>query len=161
MLKKLVYSIVNAAFAEPLVESIVYGDVYRLNQLPHIKYGVVTIEPLLTTQGENLLDWRFRLVYTDRLTNSKNNTLDVQSTGIDILHDVVTALGELDLGIETATYQTYTQRFKDECAGAYVELTVQAPRNFTCVARGGGDFNVDFNEDFTIYKSIWNSNTNE
>ena len=155
MLKKLVYSIVDAAFREPLNQTVVYGDIYRLNKLPHIKYGVVAIEPLGSTQGEYMMDWRFRLVYTDRLMSGQKNTLDVQNTGIDVLHNMMLTLENKDIDIESTNYQTYTQRFKDECAGAYLEVTLQAPRNYVCMPELGGDFSVDFNDDFLIYRPDW------
>lgn len=152
MLKKIIYFLVQAAKAQPNLNTVMLHDVYRLNHIPDIRYGAFVIE---TEQGihtvpDSVLRFNFTLYYVDRLTIDKKNMLDAQSTGIDVLHNILVSLPE-EIDLITSTYRVFDQRFKDDCAGAYVNVTLDVPVNYNCVdALGGGDFNLDFNEDFLI-----------
>ena len=152
MLKQIIYLLVQAAKAQPNLNTVMLHDVYRLNHLPDIRYGAFVIE---TEQGvhtvpDSVLRFTFTLYYVDRLTRDKKNMLDAQSTGIDVLHNILVSLPE-EIDVQTSTYRVFDQKFKDECAGAYVQVTLDVPINYNCVDEiRGADFNLDFNEDFLI-----------
>lgn len=152
MLKKIIYYLVQAAKGQPNLNTVMLHDIYRLNHLPDIRYGAFVIE---TEQGVNTLPnslfrFNFVLYYVDRLTVDKKNMLDVQSTGIDVLHNILVSLPE-EIDLITSTYRVFDQKFKDDCAGAYATVTLDVPANYDCVdLPKGGDFNLDFNEDFLI-----------
>ena len=152
MLKQIIYLLVQAAKAQPNLNTVMLHDVYRLNHLPNIRYGAFVIE---TEQGvhtvpDSVLRFTFTLYYVDRLTRDKKNMLDAQSTGIDVLHNILVSLPE-EIDVQTSTYRVFDQKFKDECAGAYVQVTLDVPINYNCVDEvRGADFNLDFNEDFLI-----------
>ena len=152
MLKKIIYFLVQAAKNQPNLNTVMLHDIYRLNHLPNIRYGTFVIE---TEQGihtvpDSVFRFNFVLYYVDRLTIDKKNMLDAQSTGIDVLHNILVSLPE-EVDLITSTYRVFDQKFKDDCAGAYVNVTLEVPVNYNCVdIPGGGDFNLDFNEDFLI-----------
>ncbi len=152
MLKRIIYYLVQAAKNQPNLNTVMLHDIYRLNHLPDIRYGafVIETEQGVSTLPSSLFRFNFVLYYVDRLTVDKKNMLDVQSTGIDVLHNILVGLPE-EIDIITSTYRVFDQRFKDDCAGAYVNVTLDVPSNYDCVdLLGGGDFNLDFNEDFLI-----------
>lgn len=152
MLKKIIYYLVQAAKAQPNLNTVMLHDIYRLNHLPDIKYGAFVIETeqgIHTVPPESLFRFTFTLYYVDRLTINKKNMLDAQSTGIDVLHNILVSLPE-EVDLISSTYRVFDQRFKDDCAGAYVNVTLDVPVNYNCVDDRGGDFNIDFNEDFLI-----------
>lgn len=153
MLKRIIYQLVEEARKEPNLRTFLFHDVYRLNHLPDIRYGALVVE---TESGQvstpdNFFRFNMILYYVDRLTINKDNMLDAQSTGIDVLHDILVKLPE-EIDVLTSTYRVFDQKFKDDCAGAYVNVTLQVPINYTCGEdeKIGGDFNIDFNEDFLI-----------
>ena len=152
MLKEFVYLIVKAAKAQPNLRTFLLHDVYRLNHLPNIVYGALVLE---TEQGvmvgEDIIRFNFILYYVDRLTANKDNMLDAQSTGIDVLHNIIKSLPE-EIDMISSTYRVFDQKFKDDCAGAYVNVTLDMPVRSICgEVPGDGDFNLDFNEDFLLY----------
>lgn len=152
MLKRIIYYLVQGAKAQPNLRTVLLHDIYRLNHLPDIKYGSFVIETIQATNNvpSSLFTFNFRLYYVDRLTENRDNMLDAQSTGIDVLHNILVSLPE-EVDLISQTYQVFDQRFKDACAGAYVNVTLQIPANYNCFDElGGGDFNLDFNEDFLI-----------
>ena len=150
MFKKLIYYIVQAAKEQPNLNTVMLHDVYRLNHLPNIRYSALVIE---TDQGQHLDNvFRFNLIlyYVDRLTYNRDNMLDIQSTGIDVLHNILVSLPE-EIDLISSTYRVFDQKFKDACAGAYVNVTLDIPVNYVCSdVKAGADFNLDFNEDFLI-----------
>ena len=79
----------------------------------------------------------------DRLTEDLSNEVEIQSVGIQVLTNIITALQ--DLGIFTAaewTAQTFNQRFADECAGVFTSVRLQVPQDIICAE--------EFNENTTI-----------
>lgn len=151
MLKKIIYYLVKGAKEQPNLRTVLLHDIVRLNHLPNIRYGSFVIETLQAQHLENVFRFNFRLYYVDRLTANKDNMLDAQSTGIDVLHNILVSLPEeIDLG--NSIYRVFDQKFKDECAGAYVEVFLDVPVDYTCEDDlTAGDFNLDFNDDFLLY----------
>lgn len=153
MYKRIIYQLIQSIWLQPVVRTIMLNDVYRLNSLPNIEYGVVCIEAqdfnIQETYGDMLMG-NFRLIYVDRLDYSKSNMIDVQSTGIDVLHNIIRQVDENIVEVQDQTYRPFTQKFKDECAGAYLNVKLGIAENYSCGPQIAGDFNYDFNEDFLI-----------
>jgi len=153
MYKRIIYQLIQSIWLQPVVRTIMLNDVYRLNSLPNIEYGVVCIEAqdfnIQETYGDMLMG-NFRLIYVDRLDYSKSNMIDVQSTGIDVLHNIIRQVDEDIVEVQDQTYRPFTQKFKDECAGAYLNVKLGIAENYSCGPQIAGDFNYDFNEDFLI-----------
>lgn len=118
----------EVALAQPPVASIVENDAYRLNEQPDARYGVFAF-----TQGRHsggatlgLRRYTFTLMYIDRLTEDHSNELEAQSTGDFVLDNILRTLAE-EWEVSDWTIQTFTQRFADDCAGAYAEVTFGVP----------------------------------
>lgn len=151
MLKKIIYYLVKGAKEQPNLKTVLLHDILRLNHLPNIKYGSFVIETEQAQQVQNVMRFTFLLYYVDRLTSDKSNMLDAQSTGIDVLNHILVGLPE-EVDVISTTYRVFDQKFKDECAGAWVQVTLDLPIEYTCEdVSGVGDFNLDFNEDFLLY----------
>ena len=143
----------NIASHQPSVNMIVRNDVFRLNAKKDAKYGVFA-----WLQGQHsgnldtsLTSFSFTFFYVDRLTSNLDNQLEVQSVGVQTLTNIIRRMEEVGLFVSTDyTLQPFNQRFNDECAGVYANVTIQVPDAGSC-AESFGDFNDDFNEDFLIY----------
>ena len=124
-----------AAAAQPTVNMIVRSDAFRLNGRPDAKYGVFA-----WVQGQHyaaletgLRSYVLTLYYIDRLTDDRSNEAEVQSVGIETLANVLRAVDEAGVVVDgTPTFQPFTQRFLDECAGVFCNVTLQSYEDDIC-----------------------------
>lgn len=110
-------------------------DVYEAMALPNIDYGAMVFNQTSyhydIDLGLNRLS--FRLFYIDRLTDDESNKLEVQSIGFEVLKEVIKGMNSLSLNpAKGLVFRPFTQKFKDMCAGAYVEMTVEFYDEWTC-----------------------------
>ena len=127
-LKAFVEILEATAAKQAAVAQIVPQDVYKLNALPDAKYGVFAW--LHGTHGETIGEpdraFRFTLFYVDRLTEDKGNQLDIQSTGIEALSNILRTIlfehGDEVSIPEAVTYRPFLERFTDDCAGVFCEV---------------------------------------
>lgn len=139
-------TIEDLAAKEPPVASICRNDVYLLNAAKDARYGVFA-----WTQGTHRITvdgtsyrFAFYLYYIDRLTDGDTNRLEVQSVGVEVLRNVIAGMEALGIGNEGATIRTFTEKFADECAGAYADVTFEVPSSYICrevVAQSGKTVN--------------------
>lgn len=132
-LQEIVTTIEGIANSQPSVNQVFEGNVYQLNELKDIKYGVSVITQGQHKQQGGFLYFNFIIYYIDRLTSTGDNRLNVQSTAIDTLSNIIKSMNDLDFDFQDITYQTFTQRFEAECAGAYAQVSFLAPTNYCSV----------------------------
>ena len=127
-------AIEGVAKAQPSVRMVVPNDIFRLNATPSAQYGVFG-----WTQGQHeasldstLIRFRFTFFYVDRLTEDKGNEVEVQSTGVQTLDTVIRTLADMGIWADDYTFQTFNQRFLDECAGVFVSVRLTVPIGWTC-----------------------------
>lgn len=132
-LAQLIAKMEAVALAQPSVRSVVRNDVFRLNSDPDTAYGVFAF-----TQGQHranldndMMTYVFTLFYVDRLTEDSGNEVEVQSTGVSTLANIIRTLAD-DFGVYTWTVDTFNQRFKDLCAGAFAAVSIEIPIDYTC-----------------------------
>ena len=122
------------ASREPTVRMIVRNDVFRLNTIQDAHYGVFAW--LQREHRENLdtglLTVALTLFYVDRLTADKSNELEVQSVGIATLGNILRQAEDLDIGVGEVRYNTFNQRFEDECAGVFCSVELQVSVDWIC-----------------------------
>lgn len=154
MLKKLIYALIQAAKAQPNIWTIYLNDVFNLNKFPDIDYSAfcITQEP---HQGTNVdgdyITFNLVLYYIDRLTITKDNDLDAQSVAIDTLQNILGDLEESEnCEVQSISYTTFNQKFKDECTGAFARVAIKWPKGNVCPDVLDGDFNIDFSDDYLI-----------
>lgn len=124
-LKQLVYDLTATAEQIPDIRTVVKNDITRLNEMREVEYGVFGI-----TQNEHsfnprtgAMTYSLNLFYIDRLLNSEDNELEIQSHGIEVLKSVL-KFGQQNGGVQVgdARIAVLTQRFQDLCAGAWVSV---------------------------------------
>lgn len=117
------------ALSQPEVNAYGEGSVYDLlNSGGKIeKYAAV----VTTFQSASIVNDNYtatvNLFYIDRLTKfDDNNRLQVQDTAVQTLHNILLQLAE-EYDVENESYTLFTQKFADNCAGAYATLKITLP----------------------------------
>lgn len=150
-LQQLISIIEGIAMQQPSVRMIVQHDVFRLNSAPALRYGVFAwLQNQHSVQLRGMRSFSFTFFYVDRVTADKSNVTEVQSVGCETIGNILRTLDDMDIDVQSYTLQPFTQRFTDECAGVFCNVTLSALPGTIC-DEGFADFNNDFNEDFLIY----------
>ena len=137
------------ASQQPSVNMIVQNDIFRLNSKSDARYGVFG-----WTQGQHssMLTFSFSFFYVDRLKGDLSNQIEVQSVGVQTLDNILRRLDDLGLYVSsTYNFQTFNQRFFDECAGVFCNVSLQVPVSSMCSETFPDFLSTDFNDDFMIY----------
>jgi hypothetical protein len=123
----------KVAMQQPSINMIVRNDVFRINTSPSLKYGVFA-----WTQGQHsgsiagMTSYAFSFFYVDRLKDDLSNQVEVQSVGCETIGNILRALEEYDIEVGSYTMQTFNQRFTDECAGVFCNVTLSVPQVSAC-----------------------------
>ena len=142
------------ASQQPSVNMIVQNDIFRLNEKPDARYGVFgwTQGQHSTSAESSMFTYSFTFFYVDRLKHDVSNQIEVQSVGIQTLDNILRKLDDLGIYISsTYNFQTFNQRFVDECAGVYCKVSLQVPVSSMCSESFADFLKTDFNNDFMIF----------
>lgn len=153
ILSELIKAMEVVASKQPSIKMVVENDVFRLNSKADAKYGVFAfVQQQHTTSIEsNLITYAFTLFYVDRLKNDRSNQIEIQSVGIQTLDNIIRTLDDMGIFSEQSySFQVFNQRFVDECAGVFCNVSLSVPVGSIC-PETFEDFNLDFNDDFYIY----------
>lgn len=134
-LKSIVNLIEATAKAQPTIRTIIPSDPYDLNSTPTAEYGVFSWQHRehVGSTASDLIEYGFRLYYIDRITPERSNVVDVQSDGISTLDNILRTLDAMGVGVGRYTFIPFVQRFTDECAGVYVNVTLSAVTDAVCI----------------------------
>lgn len=133
-LKNVVDIIEYVAIKQPNIRQFAEGSVYDINKNPSNKYCNIVLTQREHTETEQTYIFNFIIFYVDRLVdNLDSNRLQVQSAGISALSNIFRTLEqEYDFDFLNKTYTTYTERFTDECAGAYANVRIEVYKDMLC-----------------------------
>lgn len=127
-------TIETVALQQAAVQTVIENDVFKLNNIPNVRYGVFAFtqgQHTSTTDGP-FTTYGFSFFYVDRLNEDASNQIQIQSTGERTLRNILLILnGE---GVESSQYtiQPFNQRFTDECAGVYCTVSLSVPNDSSC-----------------------------
>lgn len=136
MLSDFVNMIKAVASSQPIVNSIIDNDIYRLNSLKDAEYSVFGWQQRQHQEEVDFWIYSFQFFYIDRLTQDGGNELQAQSTGMEVLSNIIGTIlglggGDIELA-STTLYQPFTQKFKDETAGCYATVTFRVAKDTIC-----------------------------
>lgn len=125
----------DIAIRKPNINYAGDGDVYTLNSLTDINYSVFFV-----TQNDHLIDsdtitYNLNLFYIDRISDSEDNVLNIQSDGMLQLTNIInTLVFSEDVDVEgDITFVPFIQRFADNCSGVYCTVRFVCDNNLgTC-----------------------------
>lgn len=111
---------------QPNINYVGDGDIYTLDTLPNIDYGVFFITQSNHTRDENTANYTLTLFFVDRVTADGSNKLAIQSNGITLLSNIINLfLMKNDVEIDgDIRFTTFLQRFADDCSGVFCEITI-------------------------------------
>lgn len=142
------------ASQQPSVNMIVQNDIFRLNSKSDARYGVFgwTQGQHSSSADSSFFTYSFTFFYIDRLKNDVSNQIEIQSVGIQTLDNILRGLEELDIFVSSSySFQTFNQRFLDECAGVFCNVSLQVPVDSLCSESFADFLKTDFNDDFMIF----------
>ena len=124
----------GVASAQPAVNMVVQDSVLRLNDNPADRYGafVWTQGQHSEGMGNDYRIFRFSLFYVDRLLHDRSNQTEIQSVGVEVLSNVIRTISEEFEVVTDWSIDTFTQRFTDECAGAWATVAFLVPIGGVC-----------------------------
>lgn len=134
-LYKVIETIKMLALKHPNINSAYEGNIYDImNANPGQKYASVVLTQQQHTQDDIYEHYNFNIFYVDRLVgNMEDNRLQIQSTGKNMLSNIIKAFcEEFDAECDTINFHTFTERFADECAGAYATITIDMVKEINC-----------------------------
>ena len=146
-LSQLIQTIERVASMQPSINMIVQQDVFRINSAPSLKYGVFAWTQSQHSGSINgMQTYSFSLFYVDRLKEDLSNQIEIQSVGCETIGNILRALDEYDVEVGNYTIQTFNQRFTDECAGVFCNVTLSVLPTIGCA-----ETYEDNDNDFLIY----------
>ena len=114
----------SIAINKPNINFVGDGDVYTLNSLPNIDYSVFFITQNDHSIYQDTITYSLNLFYIDRISDSEDNVLNIQSDGMLQLTNIINTLvftEDVDVDGEI-TFVPFIQRFADQCAGIYCNV---------------------------------------
>lgn len=144
-------TIKNISTTHVLVNEYGEGDIYEhLNSGEH-KYPCVflTVTNIQSSVSSTL--YNFTLFYTDRLVESGNNRTNIQSTGINVIQQILNRLIQEypTFEVTDTNFTPFTEKFADMCAGVFCDVTFEDP-----VDNLESTINSECNEDDYELKTI-------
>lgn len=135
-LNTLVNNTIDAYYGTGTTVQYTEGDIYKLN-VKENSYPAFNLFLNNGIQNSKNFIYNVTLFYIDILTDGHTNELEIKNDGIEVLKSIIASIdnnanikAELLSGI---TYKPFTEKFTDECAGAYVQFQLQIPFHTECV----------------------------
>lgn len=126
----------------PLIRTVVQSPA-QLDYAKNLKYGVFTFDPGSIDVKDGFLTWSGNLYYVNRLFDERGTgvSLDgvvstdpsdvedqaffIQSQGVDVLYDIIYSIDAAS--VVSVSFQPFTHRFLDYCAGVIAVVTFKFP----------------------------------
>ncbi len=128
-----IYKLNYEAALLPNMGRICDGDIYELNHYQNVKYPAFCATQLQHSEAGDWRYYQFNLFYVDRLTSNHGNAREIQSEAVDALSTIVRNITKYGVELNgSVLYDTFTERFDSECAGAYATVTFAAMVDDIC-----------------------------
>lgn len=145
-----------AAKAQPAVLTVVPEDIFTLNALKDVRYGVFGWEQRRhTVTSGNMATYRFTWYYVDRLTDGGDNEVDIIAAGHRVLANMLRVLAAQGIFVDMWEVTPFLQRFADQCAGVSAEVAFTVPMEIDCdiIRRNVASFDKSFDYSFEV--EVW------
>ena len=125
-----IYNLIkDVSLAQPNINTVVQ-EFLDLNR-EDTKYSAIVIQQRDHQQtSDDFITYNFYIGYVDRLLSDKSNNIDIQSTGINILNNIINYIKDTyypNIAISAGQYTVFNQRFTAECSGVYTSIALSIP----------------------------------
>ena len=125
-----IYNLIkDVSLAQPNINTVVQ-EFLDLNR-EDTKYSAIVIQQRDHQQtSDDFITYNFYIGYVDRLLSDKSNNIDIQSTGINILNNIINYIKDTyypEIAISAGQYTVFNQRFTAECSGVYTSIALSIP----------------------------------
>jgi hypothetical protein len=130
-LYELINKLLDIAGNKPNIRYCGEGDIYELNHINNIEYSAFYITQNDTTVNNGVTTYNLNLFYIDRIVESADNHLLIQSNGIDAICNIINDLVLTeDVEIEgDIVFTPFYQKFKDDCCGVFSKISIITGNN--------------------------------
>ncbi len=104
------------------------GNIYDLNEDRNARFGVFCCTQQTHSYDYNtgLNTFQFVLYYVDRQKSNADNAIQIQSTGIEVLKNVLRTFSKTyDVDLDTSDFVVFTESFAELCSGAFTTVNIQ------------------------------------
>lgn len=134
-LLELINNIKEVASAQDEVYTIVENDIFQLNEMADVQYGVFAYtQGAHTSSAErDSITYNFSFFFVGLLTDDRSNMTALQSEAIEVLDNILStlyAMGDITLG--DYSFQPFNRRFMDDCAGCWVDVAITTNKALNC-----------------------------
>lgn len=131
MLKFNLYTLIEyikkISLKHPIVNTFFIDRYAIIGNASDIKFPCVTLLQRQHTISSTFNTFNFTLLYADRLTEDRDNSIEIQSTGIDVLNEILNYLSyELNIS-QPFIVNTFNNQYADLCSGAVVDVSIAVP----------------------------------
>ena len=135
-----------------LVNEYSEGDIYEYLNAGEHKYPCVFLTVTNISTGLSSSSINFTLFYTDRLLENGSNKNAIQSTGIQVIKQILTRFEERnpEYQFNSVDYTPFTEKFSDMCAGVFGEISVDNLDSLENLECEDGEFEL---KEITITKN--------
>lgn len=134
---EIVKYIENLSLNHPLINSFLTNQ-YKLNSENDITYPAIVLNIGEITKGSQVDGINVTMMYVDRLTSERINSLEVQSAGVDTLAEIANAINHYtdylniaDVDNNSLSINIFDGQFADLTAGAIATYTIVIPSNIS------------------------------
>lgn len=134
-LYQVVKTLQGIALQQPNIRTVGENHLYdMMNGNPEVKYNVFYITQTQHRSTEEWDTFGLNLFFISRLADNKENELQIESTGKQVLDNIIDTFCESYNAMVSGTrrYQPFTEKFKDECAGVWVTVDLMLPKDVIC-----------------------------
>ena len=133
-LKETIELLKDIAISKPNIRYVNDGNVYDINAIPNIEYGVFYVTQSQTNVYENYVQYNLNLFYIDRLVDGFDNRLQIQSDGIRTIKNIVNTFVDItddDVSFPL-NFTSFNERFSDDCAGVFTTVSIETDGDSNC-----------------------------
>lgn len=115
----------------PFVNNFYYG-IYRALEADNIDYSAIILTSSGINRSQNTIEYKFNLMYVDRLMNDRSNEIEIQSTGLDVLQGILSVISESDPYTDynlNYSLNVFREQFADNVSGCVTTISITAPSN--------------------------------
>ena len=121
------------AFTQPEIKDIYTLDVTIINDLPNVNYPVAIIDPVNTTITLDLVRYTLRCYVIDRMETESVDAKNQWDMATRVIMRAIKRLGFIDgVNVTTGIISYVRMDWNDYNAGAWVDLTFEAPYQIEC-----------------------------